>query len=451
MTEFLQNAVDLAWGLPLVIFLFAANFILMWHSGLLPLKSMGHAFRLLGHVDKGGKPGEIPHFKTFCNAMAATIGMGNISGVAVAITQGGPGTVFWMWVAALIGMNTKFFECTAALLERGKDHRGDTQGGAMYTIPRVMHRRWHWLATLFAICGLVGTLSLFQINQLGGFLQAQHGVPGWASGLFFAGVTLWVLRGGLRRLSNACALIVPFMGILYTVLCLVVLWQKWDVLPRVLSLIFQQALNPAAAGFGAAAFGFAHIMVTGIKRATFSNEAGLGTAPMAHSNTSSPEPVSEGLVAMLGPMIDTLLGCTLTALAILAVFPDGVPPLSGIALSIEAFSIPLGETGRLLLGASVLLFAYATILGMANYNQKCWDYIFRGRRGFGATTYQVWYAGTVFVGAVLAAQNVVNLVDIAYALMAVPNIVVTVVMAPRVVAALKDYNRRRVDEKNLHP
>jgi AGCS family alanine or glycine:cation symporter len=440
MTDILQTLVDWAWGLPLVIFLFAANLILIFYSGFKPILKMGHALKLLAVVDKGKDDGEVPHFQTFCNAMAATVGMGNISGVAIAIAQGGPGTVFWMWIAAVFGMNTKLFESTSALLERGQDYRGNTQGGAMYTIVRVMHRRWWWLATLFAVCGMVGTLSLFQINQLGGFLTHQYAIPGWVSGVVFSGITLYVLRGGLQRLSAACAMIVPFMGVIYTILCLVVLGMYWERLPQVFALIFQQALRPEAAGYGIAAYTFVQVMVTGIKRATFSNEAGLGTAPMAHSNTSAPDPVSEGYVAMLGPFIDTIVGCTLTALVILAVFPDGIPEMSGIELSIAAFSIPLGAIGRHLLGVSVLLFAYATILGMANYNQKCWDFLFKGRRGFGATTFQCWYAGTVMLGAILAAQNVLNVIDIAYALMVIPNVIVTLLMAPRVKTALIQYD-----------
>jgi len=445
MTEFLSAAVDIVWGLPLVIFLFAANLVLLVQSRFRPLLRTFHGLKLLGGGDEK-KDGEgISHFKTFSNAMAATIGMGNISGVAIAVSQGGPGTVFWMWVASVFGMNTKFFECTAALLERGHDYRGKHVGGAMYTLPRILGDKGKPLAYLFAVCGLIGTLSMFQINQLSGFMSTQYAIPGWGSGLFFSGLTLWILRGGLPRLSNACALIVPFMGLLYTVICLVVLGMYWERLPAVFSLILRHAWDPKAAAYGTALYTFVHVMVTGIKRATFSNEAGLGTAPMAHSDTSSTEPVAEGYVAMLGPLIDTILGCTLTALVVLVVFPQGAPALSGIQLSIAAFEIPLGEWGRHLLGVCVLLFAYATILGMANYNQKCWDFIFKGHLGDGA--YQGWYALTIFAGAVLAAQNVLNIIDIAYALMTIPNIVATLMLAPRVKAAMADYDRRKLNER----
>lgn len=441
MTQLLQSLVDFVWGLPLVLFLFGANLILLWHSRFKPLLRTLHGIKLLGGGGEAKAHEGISHFQTFSNAMAATIGMGNISGVAIAVTQGGPGTVFWMWVASVFGMNTKFFECTAALLERGKDHRGQHQGGAMYALPRILGDKGKPLAMMFAICGLVGTLSMFQINQLSGFLVQQYAIPNWASGLVFGGLTLWVLRGGLKRLSNACSLIVPFMGMLYSIICLVVLTMYAERLPGIFKLIIQHAWDPKAAAYGTVMYSFIHVMVTGIKRATFSNEAGLGTAPMAHSDTSSTEPVAEGYVAMLGPLIDTIFGCTLTALVVLVIFPTGTPSLSGIQLSIEAFEIPLGNTGRHLLGVCVLLFAYATILGMANYNQKCWDYVFKGKLGSGV--YQGWYALTVFLGAVLAAQNVLNIIDIAYALMTIPNIIATLILAPRVKAAMLDYDQRK--------
>ncbi len=440
MTEFLSAVVDIVWGLPLVLFLFAANLVLLWHSRFRPLLRTWHGLKLLGGGGSHDAKEGISHFHTFSNAMAATIGMGNISGVAIAVSQGGPGTVFWMWIASIFGMNMKFFECTAALLERGKDHKGQNQGGAMYTLPRILGEKGKPLAYLFAICGLVGTLSMFQINQLSGFLTQQYAFPGWGSGLLFGGLTLWVLRGGLPRLSKACALIVPFMGMLYSIICLVVLGMYWERIPAVFSLIMRHAWDPKAAAYGTIMYTFIHVMVTGIKRATFSNEAGLGTAPMAHSDTSSTEPVAEGYVAMLGPLIDTILGCTLTALVVLVVFPDGTPALSGIELSIAAFEIPLGSIGRHLLGICVLLFAYATILGMANYNLKCWDFVFKGK--LGDSVYQGWYALTIFAGAVLAAQNVLNMIDIAYALMTIPNIVATLILAPRVKAAMADYDQR---------
>lgn len=426
-----------------MIFLFTANFYLMWLSRFLPIKGVFYAVKLLRHKDEKAEEGQIPHFQTFCNAIAATVGLGNISGVAIAIGQGGPGVILWMWIAAIIGMNTKFFECTAALLYRARDYRGHLQGGAMYTIPQILPKKWSFLSWLFAICGLVGTLSVFQINQLSSFGEKSYSIPNWYTGVFFSIITFWVLRGGLKRLSNVCSAIVPLMCLVYIGVCLVILTLHIQVIPTLLMDIITHALTAKSALYGTLSYGVIHIMVTGIKRATFSNEAGLGTAPMAHSNSSSPEPVAEGYVAMLGPLLDTLVICTLTALVILVNFVGtDIPKLSGIELTALAFEMNLGSWGKHILGISILLFAYSTMLGMANYNQKCWDYIFRGKVFFRQTSFQAWYVGTLLVGSIVAVENVVNLMDISYALMTIPNIVATVVLAPQVKNALDYYNQR---------
>lgn len=310
----------------------------------------------------------------------------------------------------------------------------------MYTIERVVPRRWHWLATSFAVCGMIGTLSLFQINQLSALLKANYATPNWVSGTVFALATLWVLRGGLRRISLACSVIVPVMSVVYIGVCLVILLKHADFLPAIFRDIWVHAFTAKSAIYGTLSYGVIQILVTGIKRATFSNEAGLGTAPMAHANSSSQEPAAEGLVAMLGPLVDTIIVCTLTALVILVAFRGGeIPALSGIELTNRAFASELGAWGQHFLAVSILLFAYSTILGMANYNEKCWSYLFRGRRGFGVSTFQIWYGLSIFAGALLAAANVVNLIDIAYALMTIPNIIVTVRTAPQVAAQLRKY------------
>ncbi|MBY0516086.1 MAG: amino acid carrier protein [Bacteriovoracaceae bacterium] len=441
MSALLVAIVDFVWGLPLVIFLFGANFILLYHSRFLPLRGVFHAVGLLRKKEPNQAAGQISHFQTFCNAIAATVGLGNISGVAIAITQGGPGAVFWMWVAAIIGMNTKFFECTAALIYRDKDYQGQIQGGAMYTIPKVLGSKYTALALSFALCGMIGTLSMFQINQLGSYAYSQHDVAPWMTGVFFSLITLWVLRGGLTRLSNFCSAIVPSMSVVYIITCLVLLSKNIDIIPSVFFDIFNQALNGKSALYGGVGYSFVQVMIIGVKRATFSNEAGLGTAPMAHSNSKTDEPVAEGYVSMLGPLLDTLVVCTLTALVILTSFHhQPFPDLNGIEITTLAFEKGLGSLGRYLLGISILLFAYSTMLGMANYNQKCWNYIFRGKKYFGEKSFQIWYVGTILMGSVLALENVLNIIDIAYALMTIPNIIVTVAAAPLVAKELKKYN-----------
>lgn len=440
MTDILNAIVGFVWGLPLVIFLFVANIILLWHSRFLPLIGIKHAVGLLSKEENDAKEGQISHFQTFCNAIAATVGLGNISGVAIAISQAGPGAIVWMWIAGLIGMNTKFFECSAALIYRDHDYRGETQGGAMYTIPKILPKKFHFLAMMFAMCGMIGTLSMFQINQIGTFIQTQYNIEKYLTGIIFGILTLWVLRGGLKRLSNACAAIVPVMSAVYVLTCIYILVSHSALIPAVIGDIFRHAFTAKSALYGTLSYGIIHIMVTGIKRATFSNEAGLGTAPMAHSNSRTKEPIAEGYVAMLGPLLDTLIVCTLTALVILVSFHEGgFPELSGIELSTAAFEFNLGSTGKHILGICILLFAYSTILGMANYNQKCFDYVFKGK--LGTKSFQTWYIGTILVGSVLAMENVINLIDIAYALMTVPNIIATLITAPTVAKRLREYNK----------
>lgn len=443
MSQILGEIVNFVWGLPLVIFLFIANFYLMFQSRFLPLLGIKHAISLLWKKEDEVSEGQISHFQTFCNAIAATVGLGNISGVAIAITQGGPGVIVWMWIAAIFGMNTKFFEVTSALMLRGKDYQGQLQGGAMYSIEKGLPPKFNFLALMFAICGTVGTLSMFQVNQLGSLADSTLGVDPWMIGVIFALMTLWVLKGGLIRLSRTCSAIVPFMSTIYILAALLILFLNIQALPMLIQDIFLHAFTMKSALLGSLSYGFIHIMVTGIKRATFSNEAGLGTAPMAHSNSKTNEPVAEGYVSMLGPLLDTLIVCTLTALVILvSVSEENLKNYSGINLTMYAFETNLGQIGKWILGLSVLLFGYSTILGMANYNEKCWNFLFRGKKFLGPTSFKVWYIGTIILGSILAADNVINIIDIAYALMTVPNVIVTLYMAKKVQTHLHSYNKK---------
>jgi AGCS family alanine or glycine:cation symporter len=283
------------------------------HSKFLPLKGFVHAIKLLTLKKDDAvqeAEGQISHFQALCNALAATIGLGNISGVAIAISTGGPGALVWMWIAAFLGMNMKFFECAVAQLHRGRDYKGEVQGGAMYVIENALPKSFKPLAIFFAVCGLVGTLSLFQINQLAQYGEVYYGVDRWMSGVFFSLLTAAILFGGLKRISQFCTLIVPFMSVFYFIVVAIIMVINFDKFPHVFNLIFRDAFNPSAAFGGIAGYEFIHILTTGMKRATFSNEAGIGTAPLAHSNSRTAEPISEGYVAMLEPFLDTILSCS---------------------------------------------------------------------------------------------------------------------------------------------
>ena len=445
MSNLLSEISNFVWGMPLLIFLGVANIILLYHSKLLPLKGMFHAVELIkGKFDKNNTQdkGQLTHFQALCNALAATIGLGNISGVAIAIYQGGPGAIFWMWFAAILGMNTKFFECTLAVLYRGEDYRGEVQGGPMYFIEKGMGERFKFLAIIFAVFGVVGTLSLFQINQLSHFVSYNYDIPNYITGIFFTISITYILVGGLKRITSFTSKIVPLMSGLYVILCLVIIFLNIEKVPLIFANIFSQALTGKAIGGGVLGYGIMHILKTGIKRAAFSNEAGIGTAPMAHGNAKTSEPVSEGYVAMLGPFIDTIIVCTLTAVTILISFKSDVKDLNGINLTTYAFVNVLGNPGKHMLGIIILLFSFSTMIGMANYCEKCWNYLFKGKKYLNRNSFIIYYAGSLAVGAVIKMSDVVNLIDIAYAMMAVPNIIGTVYLAGKVKIKLREYNKK---------
>ena len=443
MSEVLAVIVDYLWGPFLIVLLVGSGVYLLILSRLKTIRRFMMGFRLvMGRFrhDKDEKAlGQISHFKALCNALSATIGLGNIAGVAVAISQGGPGAVFWMWVAAVLGMNTKFFECTLAVMFRGRDYRGEIQGGPMYFIS-ALPRRWHFLGWVFALCGLFGTLSLFNINQLASFTYEYYAMPSWLVGGLTALLVAYILNGGLSRLAKVTSALVPAMCVIYVISCLVILISHFERIPGIFLSIFHQAFNGTAAWGGVAGLTVVKVIQIGFKRASFSNEAGVGTAPMAHGNAKTSEPIAEGLVAMIGPFLDTIVVCTLTALVILSTLsPEEIHHSSGILMTMFAFkkAFPLG--GHHVLGLSVILFSLTTILGSANYNQKCWDFLFKGNRFFSQKIFICFYCGGILLGAVSSMDVMVNFLDIFFALMSIPNLMATVFLAPQVVRAMNDY------------
>lgn len=447
ISGFLSTTVDLVWGLPLITLLIGGGFGLFIYSGLLPLRGFFHAFRLITgkfkHPGDQMAEGQISHFQALTNALAATIGLGNIAGVAVAITQGGPGAVFWMWMAAFIGMNTKFFECSLAVMYRGKDYLGEVQGGPMYVISQTLPKPLRWMAWFFAICGMVGCMALFQVNQLSTYLKDQYSMEPLFVGITCAVLVAIVLKGGVRRLGKVTSSLVPSMAVIYSVGSLVVIFLNLEKVPELLVLIVTDAFTGEAMFGGVVGYGVLEVLKVGVKRAAFSNEAGVGTAPMAHGNAKTNEPISEGFVAMLGPFFDTMVICTMTALVILITLPLEVfQDVAGITITVQAFESTLPGFGSHFLGISIILFSFTTMLGMANYNEKCWNFVFRGRWGMGENTFILVFCSTLVVGAVSAVDNVVNLLDIGYGLMAYPNMIATIWLAPRVKVALKDYFKK---------
>lgn len=437
-STFWAQAVSLVWGLPLVIAITGAGLFFTVVSRCVPYTALGHTLGILrGRYDDPDKPGEVSHFQALTSALAGTIGLGNISGVAIAIGMGGAGAVFWMWVAALCGMATKFFTCTLACMYRKPDEDGIAQGGPMYVIEVGLGPKFKPLAILFAACGTVGALPLFQSNQLATLLHTQWDIPALGTGLVAMAVVAAVELGGIKRIGAVTARWVPTMCVLYMASCLFVLASHADALPGVFRDIFFHAFGLDGATGAAAGLALREVIITGVKRATFSNEAGIGTEEMAHGAARTDEPVREGLVAMLGPVIDTHIICTMTALVILT---SGVPVgPEGVAMVVTAFEQTMPHVGRPVLTAVLVMFAVSTMITYSYYSTKCASYLF-GKRIGRATVYV--YIALIPVAAMWAQGTAVNIIDTAFALMAIPTLTSALLLSPRVVAALKDYLRR---------
>ena len=436
--------VDYLWGPILVTILVGAGIYLLALSRLKIISRLTMGFRLISgrynHDNDDNALGQISYFKALCNALSSTIGLGNIAGVAVAISQGGAGAIFWMWMAAILGMNTTFFECTLAVMFRGRDYRGEVQGGPMYYIS-ALPKKLHFLGWIFALCGLFGTLALFNVNQLTAFTNEHYGMPPWMMGGFAALLTAYVLNGGLSRLVKFTSTLVPVMCVIYVISCLVILTFNFDKIPGIFLSIFDQAFSGRAAWGGVTGLTVAQVIQIGFKRASFSNEAGVGTVPMAHSNAKTSEPVAEGLVAMIGPLLDTLIVCTLTALTILSTLSlEEIHDSSGVLITMSAFQKALPLSGHYILGLSIFLFSFTSILGMSNYNQKCWNFLFKGI--LSQKIFICFYCGSILMGALSPMGIMINFLDIFFALMCVPNLIAVVILAPKVVRAMDKYFKR---------
>jgi len=439
---FLAEAVNFIWGAPLLMLLLGGGFFFLVYSRFIPFRHLKHAINVLrGKYDDPDDPGEINHFQALSGALAATIGMGNISGVALAIAAGGPGTVFWMWISAFAGMATKFFTCTLAVLYRGKDTEGNLQGGPMYVVREGLGKKWTGLATFFCIAGFFGATPVFQANQMAAVLKKVVLIPSGIEdafhldltiGLFLALLVSLVVLGGVKRIGNTASRLVPVMVLVYVASVVTVMLLNLDRVLSSFAFILRDAFTAKAALGGATGT----IIVEGAKRAAFSNEAGIGMAPLMHGAAKTKEPVREGLVAMLGPAIDTLVICTMTGLCILVTGVWDSGESDGILLTAGAFQKALPGVGPYILTGCVMIFAITTVFSLAYYGQKCLSYLIGSRYG---KYFHYWYIALVIVGVVASPADVVNLVFVAYGLMAVPTMISAIVLAPRVMEASKIY------------
>ncbi|WP_394330942.1 alanine/glycine:cation symporter family protein [Cochleicola gelatinilyticus] len=436
-----------AWGLPLLILLIGGGLYLLFRIRFLPFRYLGHAIAVLrGKYDSESDAGEITHFQALTTALSATVGMGNIAGVAVAIAVGGPGAVFWMWVSAVIGMSTKFFTATTAIMYRGKDSEGKIQGGPMYFIVEGLGKKWKPLAILFSISGLVGALPVFNVNQLKQALNdillkpagLYHGFSSdMLIGIVLAIITSLVILGGISRISKTASKLVPAMVLLYFVMVLFILGAYIEQVPVYLKLIFTEAFSASLfqgdTFLGGALGG---LILLGIRRGAFSNEAGIGTAPMAHGAAKTNEPIREGLVAMLGPAIDTLIICTLTALAILVTGVWESSDANGVSLTATAFENGIPQIGKYALLLCIAVFSISSLFSYSYYGSKCMSFLFGAKY---KSYYIYFYIASILIGATTSLSMMINLIDTFFALMAIPTMIATILLAPKVIIEAKRY------------
>lgn len=444
---FIAEFASFVWGLPLLILLTGGGLFLLIYSRFLPYRYLRHSFQVLrGKYDNPDDPGEINHFKALSTALASTIGMGNIAGVAVAIAIGGPGAMFWLWISAVIGMATKFFTNTLAVMYRGKDTKGDLQGGPMYFITEGLGKKWWVMAAFFSVAGLIGALPVFNVNQLtqaiNYILLTPNGVEvdftsNLIVGVILAAITAVVIFGGLKRISNTVSKMVPAMVALYFLSVMIILVTNYEVVPHYFSLIFTDAFaaeNYSGEPFLGGVIG--GIIILGIRRGAFSNEAGIGTAPMAHGAAKTSEPVREGLVAMLGPAIDTLVVCSLTGMAILVTGVWKTTDVNGVSLTAAAFNETIPVYGNYLLLLCIAIFSVSSLFSYSYYGTKCLSFLLGAEKKH---YYNYFYVLSILIGATTSLSMMINLIDGFFALMAIPTMTATLIMAPRVMKEAKKY------------
>ena len=407
------------------------------YSKLTPFRYFKHAFEiLLGKHDDPDDEGQISHFQALSTALSSTVGIGNIAGVAVAISLGGPGALFWMWISAIVGMATKFFTCSLGIMYRGYDSDNVLQGGPMYVIEQGMGKKFKFLSYWFSIAGLVGCLSLLQANQLTQ-IMSDYVVKSFeieqtfnlnlTIGIVIALIVSLVIFGGLSRIAEVASKIVPFMVMVYLLSGLFIVLSNASSIPAIFSNIFFSAFNGSSVAGGFA--GTAIVISQGFRRAAFSNEAGMGTEVMAIGASKNNQPIKSGLVAMIGPLIDTIIVCTITGLVILLSSEWIEGTFSGVSLTQKSFSNYLGLAGDYILIFSVATFTLSTMFGYSYYGCKCASYLFGTNSKF---YYRIFYILTLLIGSVLSLDLAVNIVDAMFALMAFPTMISALYLAPNI-------------------
>ena len=430
----------LVWGWPTVSLIALTGIVLMLGLRFMPLQRLSYGIRMLLQTEEQSSEGEITPFQALMTSLSATIGTGNIAGVAGAIAVGGPGAVFWMWVIAVFGIATKYAEAVLAVHFRETDENGDHVGGPMYYIRNGLGSRWNWMAGLFALFGMLAGFGIgngvqaFEVSSA----LSLIGVPKLVTGVVLAALVFAVVIGGIRRIAQAASAIVPLMSVLYVGGCLLVLLLNITAVPQAFATIFSNAFSGEAAVGGA----LGQVILMGFKRGIFSNEAGLGSAPIAHAAARTDNPVRQGTVAMLGTFIDTLVICTMTALVIITTQAHLLTNaagdrLSGADLSIAAFNVGLSGSG-VVVTVGLVIFAFTTILGWSFYGERCTTYLF----GEAAVLpFRLAWVSVVVIGAVAGDRGVIwSVADTLNGLMALPNLVALLLLSGTVFRLSKEHH-----------
>ena len=447
LTQIVGDLNSIVWGVPMLILILGVGLYLTFGLRLLTIIKIPFGFDLLW---KGRIPGDdkgISPFNALMTSLAATIGTGNIAGVATAIFLGGPGAVFWMWMTALVGMATKYAEAVLAVRFRETDERGKQVGGPMYYIQNGLGAKWKWLAICFALfAGIAGfgIGNMVQANSIANALNVNFAIPEWVTGLALVLLVGAVLLGGIERISTVAGKLVPFMAVAYIAAATLVLLINVAEIPAAIGLIFTHAFTPTAATGGFAGAAVWAAIRFGVARGVFSNEAGLGSAPIAHAAASTEGPVSQGLVAMLGTFIDTIIVCSFTALAIIAsgAWTSGE---TGAALTSHAFDLALPGVGGYIIAVSLTIFAFTTILGWSYYCERSLQYLFGVKI---IMPFRAVWSVAALVGATLKLSFVWLLADTLNALMALPNLVALALLSPIVFKITKEFFDSRGKSEN---
>ncbi len=441
MTELIQSVNSWAWGPVMLVLLLGTGIYLSVGLRFMTLKKIPVALRLLLQGRKGKGEGDISPFSALMTSLSATIGTGNIAGVATAVALGGPGALFWMWITALVGMATKYSEAVCAVTFREQDEKGNYSGGPMYYIRNGLHKRWHWLAYAFALFGSLagfGLANTVQSNSVSQVLNDAFNVPPIATGLVLMLLVGAVVLGGIKRIASVASLLVPIMALSYILLSFLVILMNIEQVPGALVTIVDSALNGSAAAGGFAGATVWAALRFGVARGIFSNEAGLGSAPIAHAAARTDQPVQQGMIAMLGTFIDTLVVCTMTGLVIVImdVLPTGI---SGASLTSLAFANAL-PGGQYIVTLGLCLFAFTTMIGWSFYGERCVVFLLGAR---GVMPFRVLWVVAIPIGTLVQLDLIWLIADTLNAFMAVPNLIALLLLGPLVFRVTREYFENR--------